>query len=440
MNLRKLPKKKASAKKSLNENNASNSNNPSLKDTQVHSISQFLANTKITIIGGGGIAATELPKLSRELRRHGAEIQFCVTENCLKFIGIESLRWASKNEVIINPSGLAEHICTSDALVISPATADIISKSSNGICSDGATTLIQSALGMEKTIIFCPTMHESLAFSPIIEENKEKLKRMDGVFFTRPRSEEGKEKLPLPELLSINIAHIINKRKLYPNKNKRALITIGGTRTMLDPVRCITNLSTGSLGIEVAKTFYAMGVDLTLLCANTNKSVPIYDNEDIISLPNYQEMYNYLKDINENKFDGILHLVAGSDFSPKSMSHSKISSKQETLRIDLVKTKKIIDLEHLAKIPFKAAAKLTSGSQEEGIEIAKEMLDKKNLDAILYTNSNNVWNKNIEHSGVFLKNTNGEISKIYVNGKKEMAVQFYLSFKDHIDKKKDKKS
>ena len=437
MNQHKLPKKNSSAKKSSDESKGNLISRSLLMDTQVKETSQFLKDTKITIIGGGGIAATELPKLSRELRRHGAEIHFCVTENCLKFIGIESLRWASGNEVVINPSGLAEHICTSDALIISPATADIISKSSNGICSDGATTLIQSALGMGRTIIFCPTMHESLAFSPIIEKNKEKLKKMDGVFFTNPRKEEGKEKLPLPDILSINIAHIINKRKFFNNKNKKALVTIGGTRTMLDPVRCITNLSTGSLGIEVAKTFYAMGIDLTLLCASTNKAVPVYDDEEVISLPNYQDMYNYLKEINENKYDGIIHLVAGSDFIPKSISHSKISSKQETLRVDLVKTKKIIDLEHLSKIPFKAAAKLTSGSHEEGIEIAKEMLNKKNLNAILYSNSSSTWNKHQEHNGVFLKGLNGQINEICVNGKKEMAVQFYLSFKDYIDKKKD---
>ncbi len=437
MNLRKLSKKNASATKSLNWNEANNYNNTLLNDIHVQNISQYLAGTKITIIGGGGIAATELPKLSRELRRHGAEIHFCITENCLKFIGLESLRWASGNEVVVNPSGLAEHICTSDALVISPATADIISKSSNGICSDGATTLIQSGLGMKKTIIYCPTMHESLAFSPIIEENKEKLKKMEGVFFTLPRNEEGKEKLPLPEILSINIAHIINKRKSFSNNGKRVLVTIGGTRTMIDPVRCITNLSTGSLGIEVAKTFYAMGIDLTVLCANTTKAVPEYDMEDVILLPNYHEMYTYLKNINENKFDGVIHLVAGSDFAPKSISHSKISSKQETLRIDFVKTKKIIDLENLAKIQFKAAAKLTSGNQEEGIEIAKNLLNIKNLNSILYSNSVDTWNKNREHSGVFLKNKNGQINEISVDGKKEMAIQFYLSFKDYIDKIKD---
>lgn len=437
MNQGKLTKKNSTARNSSIESSKKIVREDPIKDTQVINISQFLAGTKLTIVGGGGIAATELPKLARELRRHGAEVQFCITENCLKFIGIESLRWASSNEVIINPSGLAEHICTSDAVIISPATADIISKSSNGICSDGATTLIQSALGMKKTIIYCATMHESLSFSPIIEENKEKLKKMDGIFFTNPRTEEGKEKLPLPNLLAINICHIINKRKYYPNKPKKVLITIGGTRTMIDPVRCITNLSTGSLGIEVSKIFYAMGIETTVLCGNTNKEVPEYDYNKLIHLPNYQEMYSYLKEVNPNKYDGILHLVAGSDFTPKTISNSKISSKEESIRIDLIKAKKIIDLEELNKIPYKAAAKLTSGNESEGVEVAKKMLTNKNLNAVLYSNSSSAWNKNKEHHASFLKNTNGHIEETCVNGKKEMAVQFYLSFKDFIDNKNE---
>jgi len=437
MNQRKLTKKKVYAKNLSVGSSDKSSESALIKDTQVIKTSQFLSNTKITIIGGGGIAATELPKLARELRRQGAEVQFCITENCLKFIGIESLRWASNNEVIINPSGLAEHICTSDAIVVSPATADLISKTSNGICSDGATTLIQSALGMSKTIIFCPTMHESLSFSPIIEENKEKLKKMDGVFFTNPRIEEGKEKLPLPNILAINICHIINKRKYYSNKIRKVLLTIGGTRAMIDPVRCVTNLSTGSLGIEVAKTFYAMGIETTVLCANTNKEVPEYDQSKILHLPNYNEMYDYLKEINHNKYDGILHLVAGSDFSPKSISNSKISSKEETLRIDLIRAKKILDIDDLSKISFKAAAKLTSGSEIEGLEIAKKMLINKKLSAVLHSTSDSAWNKEKEHHGTIIKNTNGHIEETCVNGKKEMAVQFYLSFKDFFDNKNE---
>ncbi|BBH51990.1 phosphopantothenoylcysteine decarboxylase [Fluviispira sanaruensis] len=439
MNQGKLAKKIATAKNFENKKSVKKMSKDIMEDTSVTINSQFLAKTKITIIGGGGIAAIELPRLARELRRNGAEIQFCITENCLKFIGIESLRWASRNEVIINPSGLAEHICTSDAIVVSPATADLIAKASNGICSDGATTLLQSALGQKKTIIFCPTMHESLSNSPFVDENKEKLKNIEGVYFTAPRQEEGKDKLPAPDILAINIAHIINKRKLFPDNSKKVLITLGGTRALLDPVRCITNLSTGNLGIEVAKVFYAMGIDLTLLTASTTKDVPKYENIQCINLPNYSDMFEYLKEINENKYNGIIHLVAGSDFIPKSLSHSKISSKNETLRIDLVKAEKIIDLENLAKIPYKAGAKLTSGDQEDGLKVSYELIRKKNLDALLWSSSNTAWDKKAEHSGVFIHIDDGNKKETSVNGKKEMALQFYFSFINFLENRKLKK-
>ncbi len=437
MNEGKLTKKNTIASK-INASQSENTvNKKPIADTEVLAISSYLLDMRVAIVWGGGIAAIELPKLARELRRHGACVQFFVTENCLKFIGIDSLRWASQQEVVVHPTGLAEHICTADALVVSPATADLISKSANGICSDGATTLIQSALGLKKTIIFTPTMHESLSFSPIIEKNREKLLKLNGVFFTKPRKEEGKEKLPLAAELALDICHIINKRKYYSKKERNTLITLGGTRTMLDPVRCVTNLSTGALGIEVAKTFYAMGVQPIILAANTNKEVPQFGDEETYHLPNYQDMYNYIKELKINKIDAFINLVAGSDFTPKTISNAKISSKEETLRIDLVKTKKIIDLEHLEKIPFKAAGKLTSGSENEGIQVAKKLLTQKNLNAVLYSNSNNTWNKTKEHSGVLLSNLNGHIHEINVNGKKEMAVQFYALFKKFFDSKTD---
>ncbi|WGL58740.1 phosphopantothenoylcysteine decarboxylase [Pigmentibacter sp. JX0631] len=437
MNEGKLSKKNPIASKIASSENENNSHNSTLKDTEVQNISSYLKDVRLAIIGGGGIAAIELPKLARELRRHGATVQFFVTENCLKFIGLDSLRWASQQEVIIHPTGLAEHICTADAVIIIPATADLISKSANGICSDGATTLIQSALGLKKTIIFCPTMHESLSFSPIIEKNKEKLLKLDAVHFTKPRKEEGKDKLPSVDELSINICHIINRRRFYHTNEKNILITLGGTRAMLDPVRCITNLSTGSLGIEVAKTFYAMGTHPTILAANTNKEIPIFDSENTIHLPDYKDMYEFMKDLKVSKYDAFINLVAGSDFLPRSISHSKISSKDENLKIDFIKAKKIIDLEHLQKIPFKIGAKLTSDSEKEGIQIAKELLTNKNLNAVLYSNSSTTWNKKKEHAGVLITKTNGHISETGVKGKKEMAIQFYASFKKFCDSKAD---
>jgi phosphopantothenoylcysteine decarboxylase/phosphopantothenate--cysteine ligase len=413
---------------SLKKDLLKNREEAKIEDTNVQQISHFLSKTKITLVGGGGIAATELPKLARELRRHGAEIYFCVTENCLKFIGIESLRWASGHEVTLNPSGLSEHICQSDAVVISPATADLISKAAQGICSDGPSTLIQSALGFKKTLIFCSTMHESLAYSPCIQENKEKLKKIDGVFFTLPRQEENKEKLQRPEILAMNISHFINKRKFFLNNEKHVIVTLGGTHVLIDPIRCITNLSTGSLGIETAKTFYALGVKLTLICGNISKELPLYDQAKYQILPNYEDIYKYLKEIAIDEYDGILHLIAGSDFAPRNFSSSKIPSKKNSLHLELTSLPKIIDLPNLSKIPYKAAAKLVSGELNEQLHLAKSLLTEKKLAAILYSNAQSAWSKSTEHSGIFLTNYSDEWTETPVSGKKAMAQQLYLSF------------
>ena len=246
-----------------------------LEDTNVEISSSYLKNMKVALVSGGGIAAIEVPKFVRELRRHGAKTEIFITENCLKFVGIESLRWASQNEVVQNPSGLSEHICTADAVVVLPATADLISKVSQGICCDGATTFLQSALGLKKTIIFCQTMHDSLANSPIIKQNIENLKKFPSVIFIEPRKEEGKQKLPEVKNLALTVSHHIHKEK--KQLSDRVLITYGGSRVMLDPVRCLTNLSTGALGSEVSQLFYAMGYNLTILAANTIEKFPLLE-------------------------------------------------------------------------------------------------------------------------------------------------------------------
>lgn len=255
-------------------------------------------------------------------------------------------------------------------------------------------------------------MHNSLADSPIIEKNKEILKKYENIFFTKPRKEEGKDKLPNPEELALNISHIFNSQKYFKNNERNVLISLGGTRTMIDPVRCITNLSTGSLGIETAKVFYAMGVKIHLLVGNINKELPNFENSKIDYLPDYNEMYNYLKKLNTKKYDGIIHLIAGSDFTPKTLSHSKISSKNETLTIELIKLKKIIDLDNLNTISYQAGAKLTSGDEKNGLEIAKKLLIEKNLNSVLYSNTNDTWKKEKEHSATFLEiNSNKIIEK-----------------------------
>lgn len=397
------------------------------QDTDVKIHSQFLEKQKIALICGGGIAAIEAPRLARELRRHGASIQFFVTESCLKFVGIESLRWSSQSEVIVNPSGLAEHICTSDAVVIAPATADLISKATHGICSDGATTLIQSALGLKKPVLFCPTMHNSMFDSPIVKRNCETLQNLEHVFFMPSRKEEGKEKLQEPNLLAMDIAYIINKKRLH-KKERNLLLTFGGTRTKIDPARCITNLSTGNLGLSVLNYFYGMGVTPTVFSASTTSSVPNYAHIKKCFLPEYNDFLSAMKKEDLSLFDGLIHILAASDFTPTHISENKIESNQSELVIKLSKTKKIIDEIDLQKLHYKAAAKLTSMDSQDGVVQAKSMLNKYKLNAIFWNSIDSAWTAEEPHSGIFIQKNDAKISEEKTEGKIHIAKCFYQSF------------
>ncbi len=405
-------------------NNKSLHNREILDDTNIIKKSNYLNNTSITIVSGGGIGAIEVPKLARELRRYGANIQICITENALKFIGIESLRWASQNEVIINPSGLSEHICTSDAIIVLPTTADLLSKIAHGICSDGATTFIQSALGMKKTIIFCPTMHDSLALSPIIQKNIESLKKYETIHFLEPRKEEGKQKVPEIKNLTLSLCHMINRAK--KNMKKNILITYGGTKVMLDPVRCITNLSTGKLGAEVVKQFYAAGYSITALCGNSPEDFSSYVHIDYNILPKYEDVFSFCQKINPKQYDCLIHLMAGSDFTYEEKNEQKISSKQESIKINLKKAKKLISHTKLKDIKIKFAAKLTTDSKE-GKKQAIDFLEKENLSGIFWSTAQDAWNNASTHHGIFItKKSNTKIEENKVNNKIE-AASLYLN-------------
>ncbi|MBX9704199.1 MAG: hypothetical protein K2X39_08610, partial [Silvanigrellaceae bacterium] len=396
-----------------------------LDDTSVQRKSQFLSGKKICLAGGGGIAAIELPKLARELRRHGAKVQFYVTENCLKFIGIDSLKWASNDEVVVQATGLAEHICNFDAIVIIPATADLISKIYHGICSDSVTTLAQSALGQSIPLLFCPTMHNSMFSSPIIQENIKGLASLANVYELPTRKEEGKNKIPDPELLALDISHYINKQK--NNRNLRAIVTLGASQVMIDPVRCITNISSGELGKETVYALYAFGVDVKAYVGNSKFKIMRRPNLDVYENPKYEDIYSNISSLATKKIDGIFHILAGSDFKAEKIEKRKISSSQN-FKLSFEKTKKIIDLENLSDIPYKLACKLTNENKNQGMKKAKDFLIEKKLNAVLWNDSEEAWHNNQGHKAILFKLLENSFQAFELKGKKEIAFQIVFDF------------
>lgn len=382
--------------------------------------SESLQGLRITICGGGGIAAIELPKVARELRRHGAQVRFFVTENCLRFVGKEALEWASEQPVIVNPTGFAQHICHDDAVVIMPATADLIGKIQHGICCDGVTTLVQSALGGNVPVILCPTMHGSLAASPIVQENRKALASRKDVFFVAPRLEEGKEKVPPVGELVNEICHIVNRRRRFGAESpKRMLITCGGTRASIDSVRCVTNLSTGRLGHEIVRQAYRLGLDVTLVEGNVSAPLEKMEHIQKFEAPEYGNMLAILEQMDFRNFDGVFHIAAVSDYIPVEKQAGKISSASSELVISLKRSAKFIELPNLKKIPFQVACKLTQGSSAQGLEVARAFAATHRLNALLWNQAEVLLG--CEHRGIVLVPVQGELQEIGLDSKPEIA-------------------
>ena len=164
------------------------------EDLQVEKIGGELEGKVIALCVTGGIAAIETPKIARQLRRHGAEVKAYATSNALKFIGEASLEWATEKPVVNELTGLAEHICKEDLVLMAPATLNTINKIFYGIADNSVTSLVASALGMKKPVYLAPSMHMSLYENPVLQENLKKANEY-GIKIIEPRFWENKAKI-----------------------------------------------------------------------------------------------------------------------------------------------------------------------------------------------------------------------------------------------------
>ncbi|MEM6279054.1 MAG: flavoprotein [Verrucomicrobiota bacterium] len=171
-------------------------------DLQVDRVGDRLDGRTIALCVTGGIAAVESVKLIRHLRREGGDVNVYATAEALKFVGRSALEWAAAKPVVVELSGLAEHICTEDAVLIAPATINTVNAIAAGLADNAVTTLIASALGQKTPILIAATGHVSLWDNPVFQKNLSELpKTAPNVRFLPPREEEGKAKLP--ELLDL---------------------------------------------------------------------------------------------------------------------------------------------------------------------------------------------------------------------------------------------
>ena len=332
--------------------------------------SNILKGKRIALCVTGSIGSVEAVKLSRELIRHGADVYPYLTKTALKFIGEDSLLFATGHQPIVELTGKDEHLYDFDAILVAPATADIISKAACGIADDAVSTLI---LGNIEKCIFVPTMDMRMYSNPILTENLEKLKKY--VKFIEPRMEEGKVKMPDVEGIAANLMNIL----MDDLKGKRILVIGGAGYERFDNFRIITNLSTGKTAIDIARYSFYYGAEVTLLLGLHTASVPSY-----IKYERFEGIDDLISRIGEFlSYDGILVPAALPDFKPEKVE-GKVKDVGEFNKIEFKENPKFLrELRDRYKgflVGFKAESNI---SRDELIKRARERMKEYELDIIV---------------------------------------------------------
>ena len=392
---------------------------------------------EIVLCVTGSIAATETIKLAREFRRQGHSVKAFMTKEATKIIHPNALEFATGQEVVVELTGKIEHVKYSqtDLILVAPATANTISKFAYKISDNPVNTLLITALGHETPIVFVPSMHDSMYDA--VSENVEKLKQ-EGIKFVNPRIDEGKAKFPAIEDIVLESLRAINLDKVEKGMaeeglskiaGKNVLISLGGTFEEIDPIRGISNRSSGRMGLELSKEAFIRGANLTILAAHHEVTIPKV--LDVINAESSVLMTERIEELIPD-YDIFISTAAISDFTPINKEEFKISSSYN-LSLEFEPVSKIIQKikeinEDIFLVGFKAEYNI---SEEKMIKCAKTQMQDAGTDLVV---ANDVSHKGCE----FGSETNevilvsDEIKKIALNSKKEIAKSIFDEISEKI--------
>ena len=347
----------------------------------------------------GGIAAYKSAGIVSLLKKKGYNVKVVMTENATKIIGPLTLETLSRNRIYVdmwdsNPHYEVEHISLADwadVVLIAPATYNIIGKVANGIADDMLTTIL-SAVSVRKPVFFALAMNVNMYENPILKENINKLKSFGYRFID---AEEGllacnysaKGRMSEPEDIVDEIERysIFSKIENFETalKGKKILITSGRTKENIDPVRYLSNNSSGKMGYSLAQAAVDLGAEVTLISGPTNLKVP-NGLENFISVKSALEMYEKVDEYFKNT-DIFIACAAVADYRPKEYKKEKIKKSDSDLVMELVRNPDI-----LLEMSKKKEKQLLVGFAAETNEIrenALKKLEKKNLDIIVANNA-----------------------------------------------------
>ena len=343
-----------------------------------------LSDKKIVLCIAGSVAAYKSIELARLLMRHGADVT-CVASNAVtKLIQPDYFKWATGNKVITKLTGDLEHIKLadykqSDMIIVYPSTANTLGKLANGIDDTPISTVLTVGFGSKIPIIVSLAMHKSMYENPAIKKNIEFLKNK--VDFVNPQIVEGKAKAAEPEqVLDFILRKFGFSSKLH---KKKVLISAGPTIEYIDPVRIITNLSSGKTGVLLASELIAAGAKVTMIYGPGTEIPP--RTAKVIPVKTTQEMSVAIKKELSKKYDVVIMSAAASDYTPTKQSKTKIKSDKKQISIRLKQIPKILNQIKLEQkdtflVGFKAE---TNISKKELEKRSRNRLEESNADIII---------------------------------------------------------
>lgn len=241
--------------------------------------SQLLTGRRIVVGVSGSIAAVEVPRIIRELIRHGADVRVVMSAESARLVTPESLQFASGHPPVLELTGDVEHVTwlgggerKADLLLIAPATANTISKIAHGIDDTPVTSFASVALGGGVPILLAPAMHAHMGENPAVRANLELL-RTWGVGVVEPRREENEEKVASPEEVAAAVLHRIARG---PWAGRQVVVIGGASREPIDDVRSVTNESSGETAVALATQAHYRGAEVTLWMGASSTPIPSF--------------------------------------------------------------------------------------------------------------------------------------------------------------------
>ena len=387
--------------------------------------------SKTVVLGvSGGIAAYKACDVVSRLRKENIQVNVIMTKHATEFVSALTFQSISQNPVAVEmfepvTNWDIEHISLAkkaDIFLIAPATANVIGKIANGIADDMLSTTVMAT---KAPVVIAPAMNTNMYENPVTQANIQKLKDL-GYIFIEPGygrlacGDLGPGKLAEPDLIVENIKFLLNKTDELKGKN--VLVTAGPTQEAIDPVRYITNKSTGKMGYALAYQAALMGAKVTLVTGPTNIEMP-FGISEVIKIKSAGQMYEAVTS-RFDEMDIVIKSAAVADYKPKNISDSKIKKSDSDLVLELDRNKDI--LFELGKLKTKQVLVGFAAETDDLIANAQKKLAKKNLDFIV---ANDLKQEGAGFAGytniVKLLFADGNIEELPIMTKNQLSKEIY---------------